>query len=59
VHDLYDEWLSELKRNKEWPNERDKELPKSELSTIRKYVEALGGKIEIVANFGDERLVLG
>lgn len=35
------------------------ELSKSELSTIRKYVEALGGKIEIVANFGDERLVLG
>jgi DNA-binding XRE family transcriptional regulator len=35
------------------------ELSRSELSTIRKYVEALGGKIEIVANFGDERLVLG
>jgi hypothetical protein len=34
-------------------------LSRSELSTIRKYVEALGGKIEIVANFGDERLVLG
>ncbi|WP_112248324.1 helix-turn-helix domain-containing protein [Kribbella monticola] len=35
------------------------ELSRSELSTIRKYVEALGGKVEIVANFGDERLVLG
>jgi DNA-binding XRE family transcriptional regulator len=35
------------------------ELSRSELSTIRKYVEALGGKIEIVAAFGDERLVLG
>jgi DNA-binding XRE family transcriptional regulator len=35
------------------------ELSRSELSTIRKYVEALGGKIEIVANFGDERLILG
>lgn len=35
------------------------ELNRSELSTIRKYVEALGGKIEIVANFGGERLVLG
>jgi DNA-binding XRE family transcriptional regulator len=35
------------------------ELSRSELSTIRKYVEALGGKIEIVADFGDERLVLG
>jgi signal transduction histidine kinase len=29
------------------------------LSTIRKYVEAIGGKLEIVADFGDERLVLG
>jgi ribosome-binding protein aMBF1 (putative translation factor) len=35
------------------------ELSRSELSTIRKYVEALGGKLEIVASFGDERLVLG
>lgn len=35
------------------------ELSRSELSTIRKYVEALGGTIEIVATFGDERLVLG
>ena len=35
------------------------DLSRSELSTIQRYVEALGGKIEIVANFGDERLVLG
>jgi DNA-binding XRE family transcriptional regulator len=35
------------------------ELSRSELSTIRKYVEALGGRIEIIASFGDERLVLG
>jgi DNA-binding XRE family transcriptional regulator len=35
------------------------DLARSELSTIRKYVEALGGKLEIVADFGDERLVLG
>jgi hypothetical protein len=35
------------------------ELSHSELSTIHKYAEALGGRIEIVANFGDERLVLG
>ncbi|MEV0796804.1 XRE family transcriptional regulator [Kribbella sp. NPDC050281] len=34
-------------------------LGRSELGTIRKYVEALGGRIEIVADFGDERLVLG
>jgi DNA-binding XRE family transcriptional regulator len=35
------------------------ELNRTELSTIRRYVEALGGKLEIVADFGDERLVLG
>ena len=35
------------------------ELSRSELSTIRRYVEALGGTIEIIASFGDERLVLG
>ena len=35
------------------------ELSRSELSTIRKYLEAIGGKVEIVADFGDERLVLG
>lgn len=28
------------------------------LSTLRKYVEALGGEIEIVANFGDKRIRL-
>jgi DNA-binding XRE family transcriptional regulator len=35
------------------------ELSRSELSTIRRYVEAIGGKLEIVADFGEERLVLG
>ena len=35
------------------------ELARSELSTIRKYVEALGGRLEVVADFGGERLVLG
>ena len=34
------------------------ELSRSELSTIRRYVEALGGKVEIVANFGGERVIL-
>jgi len=28
------------------------------LSTLRKYVEALGGEIEAVANFGDKRIRL-
>ncbi len=33
-------------------------LDRAGLSTIRAYVEALGGKIEIVADFGDRRVVL-
>jgi len=28
------------------------------LSTLRKYVEALGGEIEVVANFGNKRIRL-
>jgi len=28
------------------------------LSTLRKYVEALGGELEVVANFGDKRIRL-
>lgn len=35
------------------------ELPRSELATIAKYVEALGGEVELIAKFGDQRLVLG
>ena len=35
------------------------ELNRTELNTIRRYVEALGGRLEVVAEFGDERLVLG
>jgi DNA-binding XRE family transcriptional regulator len=34
------------------------ELSHTELGTVTAYVEALGGKVEIVANFGDERLVV-
>ncbi|MDX2967569.1 helix-turn-helix transcriptional regulator [Kribbella solani] len=34
------------------------ELARSELSTIRRYVEALGGSLEVIADFGDERFVL-
>ncbi|WP_322753245.1 XRE family transcriptional regulator [Frankia sp. Cas3] len=33
-------------------------LDRAGLSTIRAYVAALGGKIEIVAGFGDRRVVL-
>ncbi|MDA8271401.1 MAG: XRE family transcriptional regulator [Actinomycetota bacterium] len=35
------------------------DISKTELGTIRSYVEALGGKVEVIANFGDERLVVG
>lgn len=35
------------------------DLARSELSTIRRYVEAIGGTVEVVADFGGERLVLG
>lgn len=35
------------------------EVSAVETETIRKYVAALGGKLEIVADFGDEKLVLG
>lgn len=34
------------------------ELDRVELSTIRAYVAALGGRVELVADFGDERLVI-
>ncbi len=35
------------------------ELPATEIGTIAKYIAALGGKLQIVADFGDEKLVLG
>ena len=35
------------------------EVDASEVSTIRKYIDALGGHLEIVADFGDERLRVG
>ncbi|TQF03497.1 helix-turn-helix domain-containing protein [Kitasatospora acidiphila] len=34
-------------------------LRRAELSTLEAYVSALGGKLEIVADFGDERIILG
>ena len=34
-------------------------LDRAELSTITAYVTALGGRLEIVADFGDEKLILG
>lgn len=34
-------------------------LARSEVDTLAAYVEALGGKLKIVADFGDESYVLG
>jgi DNA-binding XRE family transcriptional regulator len=35
------------------------QLDRAGLSTIKAYVEALGGTVEVIADFGDRRLVLG
>lgn len=35
------------------------QLDRAGLSTIKAYVEALGGTVEVVADFGDRRFVLG
>lgn len=32
------------------------QVDRSELSTIRSYVEALGGHVTIIADFGDEKM---
>ena len=34
------------------------EVRRSELATVQAYVEALGGHVEIIADFGDRRVVL-
>ena len=35
------------------------DLEKAGLATIKAYDEALGGKVEMVADFGDRRVVIG
>jgi DNA-binding XRE family transcriptional regulator len=35
------------------------QLERSEVDTLAAYVQALGGKLKIVADFGDETYVLG
>ena len=35
------------------------ELTRSEVDTLAAYVRALGGRLKIVADFGDESYVLG
>ena len=34
-------------------------LDRAEINTIAAYVTAAGGRLEIVADFGDEKLILG
>ncbi|MGH3211994.1 MAG: XRE family transcriptional regulator [Trebonia sp.] len=35
------------------------ELARTEVGTVASYVQALGGHVEIVASFGDQRLIIG
>ena len=35
------------------------ELDHAEIATIRGYIQALGGEVEIIAKFGDERITVG
>lgn len=35
------------------------QIDRAGLATIKAYVEALGGTVEVVADFGDRRLILG
>ncbi|MGH3304622.1 MAG: helix-turn-helix domain-containing protein [Streptosporangiaceae bacterium] len=35
------------------------DIERAQLGTVVSYVEALGGRVEIVADFGDERLIVG
>lgn len=34
------------------------DVERSELSTVRAYVAALGGEVELIAKFGDERITI-
>lgn len=35
------------------------EIDRTELATLKGYVEALGGRVRVVAEFGDEQLTIG
>ena len=35
------------------------EISRTEVETLAAYVQALGGRLELIADFGDERLVIG
>jgi predicted XRE-type DNA-binding protein len=34
------------------------ELARTEIGTVASYVEALGGRLEVIANFGDQHLII-
>jgi transcriptional regulator with XRE-family HTH domain len=34
------------------------DIARTEVGTLRAYVEALGGQLEVVAGFGDEKLLI-
>jgi len=35
------------------------DIDRAEIATVRAYIGALGGEVEIVAKFGDERFTIG
>jgi transcriptional regulator with XRE-family HTH domain len=35
------------------------DMDRTEIATIRAYVAALGGEVEVVARFGDQRFTIG
>ena len=35
------------------------DIEHTEIATVRSYVDALGGEVEIIAKFGDERFTIG
>jgi ribosome-binding protein aMBF1 (putative translation factor) len=35
------------------------DMDHTEIATVRAYVGALGGEVEIIAKFGDERIMIG
>jgi predicted transcriptional regulator len=35
------------------------DMDHTEIATVRAYLDALGGELELVARFGDERITIG
>ncbi len=42
-----------------YPTYRRGDLSHTELGTLESYVEALGGKLRVVADFGDKSITVG